>query len=660
MPRPTGFFGLALALVVSAASAAEPPGRWEAIPPGQLTQPKPLLDPAADAEVLLWRVWVNDRLSSARELEQTRRNVVRIKVFTDAGARRYARVDLTHELGEETVTDVRARTIQPDGSVVEMDSRSVVVDAMARRRGKGVGRVSFVLPAVRAGAIVEYAWTLIRRGERVMVSWYEFQREIPVQRVVYYRAQLSVPGFFLRRLTFHADPVSSPTPTDGYWEVEAMNQGAVVDEPYSPPLGQRRGWMLTYYTLEDMVHPRKYWPQLGRELANDFESQTRPDAAAQALARQITAGSADDSSRLVAIDRWLCGSFRLLGSLAADTLRAAKLERVDDARAALAQRGGGVYDLCRVFAMLARAAGADVRLLRVPLARDFFFHAGMMNPSFVPSFQIAVRVGGGWRCYDPSARMLPLGCVPAEEEGQLALFCDPDSSAFLRTPVAYPSDSELRRWGTMQVREDGTAEGDLTIRVSGHLNERWRSNLEGRTGAVLDTTVMALADWDVEGLRLSDVRIVPGPDTRAPLEVRCRVALDDFAALTGKRLIVEPAGWHARRPARFTSDTRRNEIYFEHAWSEFDSLVWRAPDGWTLEAVDSPEAVDAPGMAHYGVQALSNEQTGEVLWVRRFAFGEDGTLLFPTSAYAGLKRLFEHVHERDRATVTFVRPGGAR
>jgi hypothetical protein len=648
---------LAVALLPALVHAAPPVG-WEAVPPEQLSPGGSTIEPGVGAEVVSWRVWIEDGVSGG-ELRQTREHYVRIKIYTDQGAQSFARVDIDYPLRDASVEFIAARTLQPDGSATPLDRKAVVRETVVRKKGEGLRRQSFAPPALKAGCIVEYRYREIRYNEAA-TGIYELQREIPIQKLIYHVKPLRAEGWNLRQMFFHVAAASSPTPTDGYYETTIISQPAYNPEPFSPPEYQQRAWMLQYYTEEALISPEAFWRKHGRQQWEWFDPYTRPDKETQALAQQIAEGATSEADRVRRLAEWIQREFKISRPDAPDSLRTAGPRRNGSLRDAVRQRGGTSWDADLVFAGLARSLGLQTRLLRVPSRRRWFFDRRvMMHGAFLSSYEIAVRVDGRWLAFDPANRYLPWDMVPWDEEAQLGLLCERDSSRFMDTPVGEPERSCLSRAGTFTLAEDGTVAGDVTLSFGGHWNETLRWAFEGASGADLDSTLIEEASWSDLGLKLSRVELVRGSDEHEPLQVKCHLVLPEFAMVTGKRILLEPAVLVARRRPPFTAGTRRFPLYFPYPWSERDSLRLRLPDGWKVETVDTPRPVDAPGVAAYECQTRVSDDGREILYQRSLRFGQGGTLLFPASQYAGIKSLFDQVHERDQATVVLTRVGSS-
>lgn len=635
---------------------AAPPDGWEPVPAGELALTRSLIEPGVGAEFISWRVWVEDGVSGSN-LRQTRDHYVRLKIYTDQGAQAFAKVDIDYPLRDVLVESISARTVQPDGTVTPLGRKGVVQETVVKKKGEGLRRQSFAPPELKPGCVLEYRYREIRYDAEAAAGIYDLQRDLPVQRLVYYVKPLEAEGWNLRQMFFHVAPVSSPAPTGGYYEISVSSKSAYKPEPFSPPEYQQRAWMLQYYTEWELATPEVFWGRYGRERWERFDPYTRPDKETQALAGRIALGAASDQERVRRLAEWIQHDFKTSHSSDPDSLRAAGLRKNGSLSDAVRQKGGSRWDANMVFAGLARSLGLQTRLMSVPSRRRLFFDRKMMNSVFLSSYQIGVRVDGQWRSFDPADRFLPWDMVPWDEEAQPALLCDRDSSRFMDTPSGGPERSCLLRTGTFTLSEDGTVEGDVTLSFGGHWNATERWAFDGVTGAELDNALLEEFSWKDLGGKVSGVELLRGSDEREPLQVKCHLVLPGFALVTGKRILLEPAVLESRQRPRFSAGTRRSPVYFSFAWSERDSLRLLLPEGWKAGVVDAPQPVSAPGLGAYECRISVSDDGREIFYQRSLRVGEGGLPLFPPGRYAVIKSFFDQVRERDQATVALTRAG---
>ena len=124
------------------------------ISPEELKMTSEPLAPGAPAIILYRQV---DRDDNGRGTVHED-NYQRIKILTDEG-RKYANIEIPFVKGVDEVVHIRARTIKPDGSVVDFDDK-VFEKSLVKARGLRFLAKTFTLPAVNAGCIIEYSYTL--------------------------------------------------------------------------------------------------------------------------------------------------------------------------------------------------------------------------------------------------------------------------------------------------------------------------------------------------------------------------------------------------------------------------------------------------------------------------------------------------------------------
>src|ERR1700722_15401022 len=154
-----GFLIAAASLCAIAAAHADD---WVPVTPEELHLTDEPAAPKASAIYLYRQV---DR----SDLNHWERVYVRIKILTDDG-RSNGSVVIKFDKEKESVHDIEARPIRPDGSVVKFDG-SVYEKPLLEGRSAHVMAKTFSLPEVQAGSIIEY------RYKRVLNSFYVFSSE---------------------------------------------------------------------------------------------------------------------------------------------------------------------------------------------------------------------------------------------------------------------------------------------------------------------------------------------------------------------------------------------------------------------------------------------------------------------------------------------------
>src|SRR5689334_11886776 len=203
---------------------------WKPIDPSQLSMTTPAVEKDADAEALFWEV----RVDYDNDNGMTLNHYVRIKIFNDRGRESQSKIDIYAPKVRGFQTDIKeiaARTIKPDGSIIELKKEDIFERTVVKASGVKVKAKTFAMPGVEPGAIIEYRWKEVRRNAFSLYEEYEFARDIPVQQVKYYIKPLSNIIFGMRAQTFHTGMSPFQKEKDGYFSMTMTNVPAFREEP---------------------------------------------------------------------------------------------------------------------------------------------------------------------------------------------------------------------------------------------------------------------------------------------------------------------------------------------------------------------------------------------------------------------------------------------
>src|ERR1041385_1063533 len=134
-------------LAFSAASIKAAYDDWKPVDPAELALKTPAVEKDADAEALFWEVRIDDN----PEGDLIFNHYIRVKVFTERGRESQSKIDLPFGNiygGETKIKDIAARTIKPDGSIVELKKEDIFERTIVKVSGLKVKAKSFAMPAV--------------------------------------------------------------------------------------------------------------------------------------------------------------------------------------------------------------------------------------------------------------------------------------------------------------------------------------------------------------------------------------------------------------------------------------------------------------------------------------------------------------------------------
>jgi len=634
---------------------------WEPVLESELSLTQPKIDPDADAEAIFWRVWVTDHMLGGQQPQTIKEHYLRIKVFTERGVEEQSTIDLISSTGETRIGDLRARTIKPDGRIIEVDKKSVFERTVVRGGGLRVKMKAFSMPGVEPGDIIEYQWREFRDNHFAQYSRLYIQQEIPCWEVSYYIKPSTFAyeylGYTMKSQGYNIPQNSSQKLPGGLYGITTRDVPAFKSEPRMPPEDSVRSWVLLFYSKGSKVEPEKYWKQLGKAMHKETGNQMKVDGGVKKKAIALTAGAATPQEKLQAIFNFCLNEVKNIYhdrfGITAEQRQELKPNKVPSET--LKQGMGTSNDINNLFAALLNAAGIEAHKAMCAGRNDAFFSASLLDPYFLNRTHIAVRLNDTWSFYDLSSPYLEPGMLRWPEEGVQSLILDPKNPTFQRTPFSGTDKNQISRKAHLKLLEDGTIEGTIERVYRGHFGVARKNLYDGndedkRRDAIEKMVQARLSTAEVDNIEFENTSSVNKPFT-----LRYRVRVPGYAQPTGKRLFLQPGFFVMNIDPEFQTSERKYDIYFNYPWTETDEVLIELPEGYQQESPTRPNSTNIEGVGAYTSSLKLNKDTRQLVYTRDFRFGDNASIVFPASAYPQLKRVFDFVHEQDNHVVTLTR-----
>jgi transglutaminase-like putative cysteine protease len=633
---------------------------WKPIGPADLALKAPIVEKDADAEALFWEVWVNDDPQGDLILN----HYVRIKVFTDRGRESQSKIDIpfgTFSGREIKINDIAARTIRPDGSIVELKSADVFERAIVKTSGLKVKVKSFAMPALEAGCIIEYRWREVRVNQSANYVRLEFQRDIPVHRVTYFVKPYPFPGLAMSSITMHANATEFKKAKEGFYSTTMENVPAIHEESRMPPEDQVKSWILLYYTKDEKIEAEKYWFDYGKRVYQDTKSLLKVNDDVRQMTASLTEGAKTDDEKIERLFNFCRTKIKNVSDDASG-LTAEERKKLKENKSpadTLKRQSGNGADIDLLFAALATAAGYDARIVLAPNRGDLFFNKAIPNSYFLEPSNIAVRIGDQWKFYNPGFNHVPVGMLRWQEEGTQALVTDPKQPEWTNIPMSPPEKSHVKRVARLKLSEDGTLEGDVEINYSGHFAIDKKEESDEETASQREAALKEEIKARMSTAELSGIRIENISDFSRPLVHGYHIRIPGYAQRTGKRLFLQPAVFQHGAAPLFSASERKYQVYFHYPWSESDEVVIDLPQGYSLDNADAPAGFGSSEISEYKPAVSVTTDGRTLIFKRQFFFGGGGNILFPVTAYAQLKAYFDQLHKQDSHAITLKQSAAA-
>jgi hypothetical protein len=624
---------------------------WKPIDPAHVALKAPMVEKDADAEGIFWEVYFRDEFDGS-EPHKIFSNYVRIKIFSQRGVETHGKVDIQYPSLIE-VRNIAARTIKPDGTIIEMKKDAIFDREIVRLSGLKVKAKSFALPAVEPGVIIEYRWI-----EQSPFSYYtrlQLQRDFPVQSVKYYIKPMpemqTALGKRMRSLSFHCPEVPLVKERDGYYSVSFNNIPAFHEEPRMPPEDQVRPWMLLYYSDKDKIMPEKFWKDHGKAV---FEENKGAMKVNDELRRAAAEAIGDASAPEQKLERLIVFCRAKIKNIYDDTTVVSEQERKNfkenrSPTDTLKHGYGTSPDIDLLFAALATAAGFEARIIRVPDRSDIFFEQNLADDYFLNVSDIAVKVGADWKFVDPSSSYVPFGMLRWQQEGMAALLTDPKDPVFVQTPLSPAEKSMEKRQARLKLSEDGTIEGEARIEYTGHMATAKKEDYDEKSPTEREKQFHEALTRRISNAEIAEVKFENVTDPFKPLVISYKVRVQGYAERTGKRLFLQPSFFEKGVGPLFPTSERKHDIYFYYPWTEDDDITIELPAGFGLDNAEQPGDLVFGELGHQKVQIGVTKDQRMLTYKRQFRFTG---MLFPKENYPALKRAFDAVHQVDNHTIT--------
>lgn len=635
---------------------------WRPVTPQELAMKAPSVEPDADAEAIFWEVRLDD---SSEDLKRI--NYVRVKIFNERGREKFSKVDIPFLKGLK-VKDVAARVIKPDGTIVELKKDEIFEREILKGDGIKIKAKSFAVPGIEPGVIIEYRYREVFEDSSAKGMRLTFQRDIPIQTLSYYYKPYDKqePDF----QTFNMSKTKFVKDKDGFYLASQTNIPSFKEEPRMPPEDQVRPWMLLQgirfnvvnvsmlgnisFTIKDPGNPTQYWGAVSSERASLIQYMTKSNKDIKKIAEEITASASTPEEKLKKLYEFCQTQIKNTGfdtTLTEEQKKeAANNKSIADI---LKRKMGGPKEITLLFGTMTSALGLDTRPAFLGDRSEMFFDPKMTNENFIHLDAVAVRVGEGWKFFNPGLAFMPYGSLHWSDEDVWALLIGEKNYFWEKTPMTDYSKSVAKRTGKFKLLEDGTLEGDVRLEYNGQLGVNYKMGNYDDSPNKREEDLKEEIKKRLSTAEVSNISIENVTDPEKPFTYAFKIRVPNYAQKTGKRLFLQPGFFEYGENPVFSSVNRKYDVYFQYPWSEQDRVEITLPTGYALDNADQPGGYSDPQkIASLEINIGVNKEETTLVYNRKFHFGGGNNTLFPVTAYQNLKNLFDAFQKADTHTIT--------
>ena len=624
---------------------------WKPITPEELKMTSVTEAPGAPAVILYRQVDRDDASRATNEYDY-----MRIKILTEEG-RDQANVIIPFEKGRTSIINIRARTIQPDGKIIEFDGK-VYEQMVEKTKGVKYLAKTFTLPDVHAGSIIEYHYSIDFADHWIFGSHWLLSEDLFTKKAIftlkpYQRYPWNVQWSWPAGL-----PLGTTPPTEGPDHIVRMtseNIPAFIEEDYMPPVNEVKFRVLFTYRDEPFESDvDKYWKQFAKKKTGQIEGFADKKKAMEEAVKSIVSASDAPEVKLRKIyDRvQQIPNASYMPAKSEEQRKRENIKENKDVEDLWKHQYGDGVELTWLFLGLARAAGFEAYPCLVSGRSDYFFRKERVNGMELDANVVLVKVGGKDQYFDPGSAFTPYGLLPWMETGVAGMRFDKNGGTWIQTEMPASSETRIERNAQLKLTTEGDLEGKLKVTFTGleALDRRIRQRNEDET-ARKKNLEDEVKNYIPAG---SEVELINTPEWKngnVLLTAEFNLKVPGWLSAAGKRALLPTGLFGASEKHLFEHANRIWPVYFKYPFETVDDITVTLPDGWKVD--NQPKDMDRDAKAVEFKLEVKND--GGAVRIKRQLRSD--VVMVGKEHYSILRNFYQLVKSEDEQQIVLL-PGG--
>ncbi|MGB6743132.1 MAG: DUF3857 and transglutaminase domain-containing protein [Terracidiphilus sp.] len=586
----------------------------------------------------------------------------RIKVLTEKG-KELATVELPYLRGDWKVTDIKGRTIHPDGTIVPLEGKPE--DLLSEKKGDyQVGRKVFTLPSVEVGSILEYSYNIryddnhfsspswaIQRPYYVHKAHYQFT---PFKAFMPGGADTSTSMYLIDSrgrsinslIWWRSLPPGADIKTDigGHYTVDVADVPPIPDEEWMPPIQSYLYKVEFYYMAAS--NPSEFWINEAKFWSKDVDQFAEPTKAIHAAVDGIIAPADSDLDKA----RKLYAAVEALDNTdytrtrSASEMKELKIKEAKRAEDTWTQKSGSSDDIALLYLAMLRAAGLTAYPMKVVDRSQGIFDPSYMNFDQLDITLVLLSIGGKETILDPGEKMCPFGELNWRHSEARGIRQSAQGLSLMTTPAQPYTDNSTTRNADLTVDEHGGVTGSITMVMQGQEALRWRQRaIENDVAEVKKQFDRELEDIAPDGVEVHVDHFLALDQPESNLIAMCTVK-GSLGTATAKRLLLPGFFFETRGHVPFVNQEKRMEqVDMHYADRVTDLVAYNLPAGLTVEGAPQDTKVAWAGHAIFVVK--SQQDSGKLTIAHSVA---RGFALAKADDYQDLRGFYQKVAAADQ------------
>jgi hypothetical protein len=623
---------------------------WLPISPEDLKMTSEPKAPGAPAIYLYRQV---DRKDLGRS--NVEHDYIRMKILTEEG-RKYANIEIPYYHEHVNISGIHARTIRPDGTIVNFDGQIFQTTLQKNRNSKVLAK-TFTVPDVQIGSIIEYRFNYDFEDGYVYDSEWIISAELFTKKALFtLKPYDRIPVQWSWPAGLPVGASKAAQGANGIISMTADDIPAFQEEEYMPPPNELEFRVKFAYSADGFeTDENKYWRKYGKtenDRAEGFADKRK--VMTEAVATIVSPSDSPEVKLQKIYDR--CQKIRNLSyepKLSAEVIKRDKMKIPENSEDVWKLGYGYGAQITWLFLGLARAAGLDAHPAMVASRAEHFFNPKRMNSNELDSNLVVVKVGGKDFFCDPGAAFTPFGLLPWTETGVQGRLLDKDGGTWVETPLPNSDTTHVEHIANLQLNDDGSLEGKVTVTYTGLEALAWRIDERNDDDASRKRALEESLKNSIPAA--SEIELKNSPDwsgARSPLVAEFEVKIPGWLSSAGKRALLPTGFFVANEKHLFEHSTRTYPVYFHFPFKKVDDITIALPQGWKVDSELKPINQDAKAVAY----TFSSDAKANTVHLQRSLRCD--LYILAADKYSILRAFYQYVRTADDQQVVLL-PGAA-
>jgi len=578
--------------------------------------------------------------------------MARIKVLTEKG-KELATVEIPYLRSNFTVTDIKGRTIHPDGAIIPLEIKPTDL-VQAKGEGFQVNKKVFNLPSVEVGSILEYRWQLRYDDGHLSEPDWKIQGKYYVRKGHY----SFVPFKYLDRVTNgNGDSASKlmytwrlPTSVQvirdatGKYTLDISDIEATPEEDFMPPVATLLDQVTFYYT--PYITKEEFWKHEGDHWSKEMdhfasESKGLKDAVAGIVApgdsETVKASKLYDA--VMALD-----NTDYTRRKSREELKREGLKPIKSAEDVWKQKSGSSDEIALLYLAMLRCAGIKAYAMSVSDQDRRIFNPYFMSLSQLDDVLVIAMIEGKETALDPGSRYVAFKQLDWHHTMTAGLRQSDKGTTFVQIPGNTYKEAATLRVADVMIAKDGTVTGTARISMNGPAAVHWRHvTLENDEDEVKKQFNEYCRGIMPDGVTADFDHFLGLGDYHSQLMGIVKLS-GNMGTTTGKRVFLPGVFFESHSKHPFVAEEkRRTSVDMHYADIVQDDVTYHLPEEYTVESMPSNTQIPLTGKAGFVLKSTSDKNRVEVVRNLTRAF----TFIEPDN-YSSLREFYQKISTADQ------------